>query len=130
MICAKHSSRATAAPPTEPGFPVRSLSFDERADVRPVESPQERSSAAGWPHGLAGGGSEVKLGADIPFEPSELVDKRGLIRAEAAGSGLDGWEGHCSLEASQPVPSLEAAFDGTADVPGHVVAQLDDHLGV
>jgi len=90
---------------------------------------QERSPAPGWPHRLAGGGSVVKLGADVPFEPSELVDQRGLVCADAVGCSLDGGEGHRDLEAPQPVPSLEAAFDGAADILGHIRTQLGDHLG-
>jgi hypothetical protein len=52
------------------------------------------------------------------FEPSELVDERGLVSAEVGGGGFDGGEGHGGLEAAKPVPDLEAVLDRMADVGG------------
>ncbi len=71
----------------------------------------------------------VELAADVAFEPPELVDERGLVSAEVDGGGLDGREGHGDLEAAQPVPAVEAAFDGAADVTGDVFAEPGDHFG-
>jgi hypothetical protein len=86
----------------------------ECPDVWPVKSFQELDAARRWPHGLAGGGGSVELGADVAFEPAELVDERGLVGAEEGGCCFDGGEGHGGLEALQPVPALQAAFDGPA----------------
>jgi len=71
----------------------------------------------------------VELGADVAFEAPELVDERGLVGADMGGGGFDGGEGHGGLEAAQPVPALEAGFDGAADVGGDVAAKAGDHLG-
>jgi hypothetical protein len=70
----------------------------------------------------------VERGADVAFEPPELVDERGLVSAEVDGGGFDGGEGHGGLEAEQPVPALEAVFDGAADVARDVVAEPGDHF--
>ncbi len=94
------------------------LRVDKGTDIWPVECLQERGPAPGWPHGLAAGGPVVKIGPDVPFEPSELMNQRGLMCAEAVCRAVDGGEGHGDLEPAQPVPALQAAFDGAADIPG------------
>jgi hypothetical protein len=42
--------------------------------------------------------------------------------------GFDGAERHGGLEAAQPVPAFQAAFDGAADVAGDASAELGDRL--
>jgi hypothetical protein len=40
-----------------------------------AEGVQERDTATGWPHRLAGGGRMVERGSNIAFEPTELVNQ-------------------------------------------------------
>lgn len=72
-------------------------SFQQRMDVRPVESPQQPGSTPDWPRGLARGGPVVKLYPNVRLEPFELVDQPDWW-AKTVGGGLDGREVHSDLE--------------------------------
>jgi len=62
--------------------------------------------------GPAGCGAVVELGADVAFEPEELGDKRGGVGSSAGRGGSETGAGHGDLDAAEPAPAAEAAFDG------------------
>ena len=96
----------------------------EGLDAGPGQGGQQRGAAAGRPPRPAGGGGLVELGADVAFEPAELVAQRGWADAQAGGRGGDGGGGHGDLEPAQPVPACRAVSGRAADVAGNLVAGL------
>jgi hypothetical protein len=68
----------------------------------------------------------VERCADVSFEPLELVDERGGVGADLPGCGADGRVGHGFAEAVKPLPAVQAALDGAADVGWHVFAEGGD----
>src|ERR1019366_8579276 len=85
---------------------VRGVPGGGSLDVWPGQRGQQRSATLGRAHGLARCGPVVERAADVLFESPELVDERGLVRAEMGRGCLDGGEGHGDLEPAQPVPAL------------------------
>lgn len=105
-----------------------SLRGREGADGGLVEGLEECVAAGGRPHGVPGAGTVVERCADVSFEPLELVDERGWVGADLPGCGADGRVGHGLLEAVKPLPAVQAALDGAADVAWYVVAEGGDHF--
>ena len=90
----------------------------EGLDAGPGQGGQQRGAAGGrlpWP---AGGGGLVEPGADVAFEPAELVAERGGADAQAGGCGGDGGGGHGGLEPAQPEPAGRAVLGRAADIAG------------
>jgi hypothetical protein len=84
-----------------------------------------RGRSAAWG---ARGWRVVERGADISFEPLELVDERGGVGADLLGRSADGRVGHGFTEAVKPLPAVQAALDGAADVGWYVLAEGGDHV--
>jgi hypothetical protein len=93
-----------------------------------AEGLEECVAAGGWPHGVPGAGAVVERCADVSFESLELVDERGGVGADLPGCGADGRAGHGLAEAVKPLPAVQAALDGAADVGRYVLAEGGDHV--
>ena len=85
-------------------------------------------AAGGRADGMPGAGAVVERCADVSFEPLKLVDERGGVGADLPGCGADGRAGHSLLEAVEPLPAVQAALDGAADVGRCVLAEGGEHL--
>jgi hypothetical protein len=57
-------------------------------------------------------------GADVVFEPVELVEQVLLVQAEGLGCGVDAGVGCDLLEAAQSLPAVALAFGCAAEVDG------------
>src|SRR6266849_5857920 len=101
---------------------VRGVRGGEGLDSGPGQGGQQGGAAAGRPPWPAGGGGQVEPGADVAFEPAELVAQRGGADTQAGGRGGDGGGGHGGLEPAQPAPACRAVLGRAADVAGNLVA--------
>jgi hypothetical protein len=98
------------------------------ADGGLVEGLEECVAAVSRPHGVPGAGAVVEHRADVSFEPLELVDECGGVNADLLGCGADGRAGYGFPEAVKPLPAVQAALDGEADVGRYVLAEGGDHV--
>jgi hypothetical protein len=84
-----------------------------------VHGLEEGGASGGRPHEVPGAGAVVELRADVSFESLELVDERGGVGADRPGCDADGGAGHGFPDAVQPLPAVQAALDGAANVGWH-----------
>ena len=100
---------------------VRGVRGGEGLGAGPGQGGQQR--------GAAGGGGLVEPGADVAFEPAELVAQRGWADAQGGGRSGDGGVGHGDLEPAQPLPACRAVLGRAADVAGDLASGLGRAAG-
>ncbi|MFI6288344.1 hypothetical protein ACIBCM_26960 [Streptomyces sp. NPDC051018] len=68
-------------------------------------------------------------GAEVAFESLELGHEGAALGPEVARRRFQGREGHGDVEAVQPVPAVQCAFDRPANVAGQGGVEWGQHHG-